>query len=140
MRPTHSPHPACIYLETLTEKRAELYAHVPLTGITIPIEMAPSPVDDNIQGEEENSEAVLQLRMHHVRGPSGMRVYHLRMWLCAATREEYPDLGNWEKVVAIIQAAFRGGELAAPSACQMVVMIPKWGGTDFRGIGLVEVL
>ena len=57
-----------------------------------------------------------------------------------ATREEHPDPGNWEKIIATIHAAFRGGELTATCALQMVVMIPNGGGTDFRGIGLVEVL
>ena len=33
--------------------------HVPLTGQTIPIDMDPFPVNDNIPGEEEISEAVL---------------------------------------------------------------------------------
>ena len=91
-------------------------------------------------GEKEIAEAVLRLKLHRAGGPSGMRAEHLRMWLRAATQEIYPDPGNWEKVVAIIQAAFREGELTALCAWQTVVMILKGGGTDFRGIGLVEVL
>ena len=55
-------------------------------------------------------------------------------------RRKNRDPGNWEKVVAIIQVEFRGGEIAAPCACQTDVMIPKGGGTDFWGIGLVEFL
>ena len=51
-----------------------------------------------------------------------------------------PNPGNWEKLVAIIQAAFREGELAAPCIWQTVVIIPKREGTDVRGIGLVHVL
>ena len=54
-----------------------------------------------------------------------MKVEHLRMYHRAEKWEEDPDLGNWDKVVTIIQAAFRGGELAAPCVCQAVVMIPK---------------
>ena len=69
-----------------------------------------------------------------------MRDENLKMWLCAATREELPDLRNWENVVAIIQATVRGGELASLCAWQTVVMIPKGVGTNFRGIFLVEVL
>ena len=69
-----------------------------------------------------------------------MRAKHLRLWLCVAKQEEHPDPGNWEKVVVIIHAAFRGGELAAPYACQTELIIPKGGGTDFREIRLVEVL
>ena len=62
-----------------------------------------------------------------------MSFEHLRVWLCAATREEDPDLVN-------IQAAFRVGELVATCAWKTVVMIPNGGGTNFRGVNLVEVL
>ena len=61
------------------------------------------------------------------------------MWLRAAMWEEDPDPGNREKVVAIIQEEFRGGEVSVSCSWKTVVMIPKGGGTDFRGIGLVEV-
>ena len=54
-------------------ERADLYAHVPPLVRPIPIEVAPLPVDDNIPGEEEISGAVLGLRLHCARGPSGMR-------------------------------------------------------------------
>ena len=69
-----------------------------------------------------------------------MRDEHLRMWLHAEIQKEDPDPGNWEKVVSIIQAAFRGVEIVTSCAWKTVVMIPKGGGTNFRGIGLVEVL
>ena len=75
------PPPARVSTETLTEERAELYAHVPPLGQHIPIEVPPFPVDDNIQGEEDIAKAVLRLRLHRDRGPSGMRAKHLRMWL-----------------------------------------------------------
>ena len=57
-----------------------------LSGRPIPIEVAPFPVDENIPGEEDISEAVLRLQLHHKGGPSGMRDEHLRMWICAAKR------------------------------------------------------
>ena len=62
------------------------------------------------------------------------------MWHHTENREEKPEPGKWEKVIATIHADFRGGELAAPCAWQMVAMIPKGGVTEFRGIGLVEIL
>ena len=104
---------ARISLETLTAERAELYAHVLPPRRTIPIDVSPFPVDDNIPGEEDIYEAILCLRLHCTRSPYRMRSKHLRIWLCTATREEYPDPGNWEKVVAIIQVASRVGELLA---------------------------
>ena len=80
----------------------DLYAHVPPLGRPIPIEVYHCPVDDNIPGQEEIAKVVLRLRLHCARSPSSMRDENLKMWLCAATREELPDLRNWEKVVAII--------------------------------------
>ena len=71
--------------------------------------MYPFPVDDNIPGEEEISEAVMRLQLHRAGGPSSMRSEQLRMWIRAAMQEEEPDPGNWEKVVAITNVAFRGG-------------------------------
>ena len=69
-----------------------------------------------------------------------MRFKHLSLWICAAKQEEYPNPGNWEKFVDIIQADFSGGELALQCAWQTVVMIPKGVSTNFMGVGLVEVL
>ena len=69
-----------------------------------------------------------------------MRDEHLRIWIGVATQEERPDPGNWEKVVTTIHAAFRGGELTAQCAWKVVVITPKGGGTDFRGIVLVEIM
>ena len=97
-------------------------------------------MNDNILEEEDISEAVLRLRLHRTRGQSGMRAEHLRMWFCVETQEKDPELRNWEKVVAIIQVEFREGELVESCSCQTVVMISKGVGTNFRGIGLVEVL
>ena len=82
----------------------------------------------------------MRLCLHRVGVPSGMKVEHLRMWNRKPKREEDHDPGNWDKFVALIYAAFRGGELAAPCACQAVVMIPRVGGTYFRVIGLVGVI
>ena len=121
-------------------ERAELYAHIPPTGRPIPIKAAPFLVDNNILGEEEITEAAIRLRMHRTGDPSGMRDEHLRLWLCAVKREEHPDPWNWEKVIAIIHAAFRGLELVASCTWKTVVMIPKGVGTNSRSIGLVEVL
>ena len=71
-------------METLKEERAELYAHVSPPGIHIPTKVAPFPMDDNIPGKEDIVEAVMRLQLHCVRGLSGMRAEHLRLWLCAA--------------------------------------------------------
>ena len=91
-------------------------------------------------------------------GPSRMRAEDLKGWLAAERRGEKEretatkdgggggerehrteDEGHWEKVVELIQTAFRDGELAEEATWQAVVLIPKGQG-DYRGIGLVEVM
>ena len=97
-------------------------------------------MDDNIPVEEDSSEAVKRLGLHHDGVSSGMRAEHLRMWHRKAKQEENIHSGNWEEVVATIHEAFRGGELAASCAWMMVVIIPKGRGIPFCGIGLAKVL
>ena len=46
---------------------------------------------------------------------------------------------NWERVVALVRAAFGEGLLVEATTYQVVVLIPK-GKRYYRGIGLVEVM
>ena len=87
-----------------------------------------------------------------------MRAEDLKGWLAAARRGEKEretatkdgggggerELrneaeGHWERVVELIQTAFRDGELAEEATWQAVVLILKGKG-DYRGIGLMEVM
>ena len=87
-----------------------------------------------------------------------MRAEDLKGWLAAARRGEKDKEtatkdggrggeserrteaeGHWERVVELIQTAFRDGELAEEATWQAVVLILKGKG-DYRGIGLVEVM
>ena len=54
-----------------------------------------------------------------------MRAEHLRQWMIAATRYGAPDATNLLKVVAIVQAAYRDGNLAEECTQQTVILIPK---------------
>ena len=47
--------------------------------------------------------------------------------------------GHWERVVELVQTAFRDGDLAEEATWQAVVLIQKGKG-DYRGIGLMEVM
>ena len=69
-----------------------------------------------------------------------MRAEHLRQWLIDVTRDYTPDVTNWLKVLAIVQAEFCDGTLSEECMWHPLVLIPKGGGGDFRGIRLVEVL
>ena len=91
----------------------DCFAHVPPPGRPIPVDVSHFPMDDTILGEEKIAKAVMRIRLHRAGVPSGMRAKHLKLWLRVANLEENPDPGNWEKVIAIIQENFRGGELAA---------------------------
>ena len=103
------PAPVRISLETLTAERVELYSHALPPGQSITIEVDLFPVYDNIPGGGGIFKEILRLQLRRSGDPSGMRVKHLRMWLCVATQEEEPDPGNWEKVFNIIQVDFKGG-------------------------------
>ena len=64
---------------------------------------------------------------------------HLQSCLAAATCEERTDMSNWERVVEILQLAFRDSKLHMECMWQKVVLIPKGNG-EFVLIGLVKVL
>ena len=80
MRRIDLPPPAHISPETLMAEHADLYAHFPPLERLIAVKVALFPVDDNIPVEEDISEVVKRLRLHHDGGSSGMRAEHLRMW------------------------------------------------------------
>ena len=49
------------------------------------------------------------------------------------------EAAHWERVVDMVQTAFREGRLVEEDTWQAVVLIPK-GGKDYRDIGLVDVM
>ena len=55
------------------------------------------------------------------------------------TSEKYPDIEKWDKLVSIMQVAFRDGYIPEAMTWTEVVLIPKGAG-GYRGIGLVEVI
>ena len=73
-------------------------------------------MEDSILGEEDIEEAFNHIRLNHSGGTSGIQAEHLRQWLWDATWEKYPDVENWEKVVALMQAAVCVGSLAKACA------------------------
>ena len=69
-----------------------------------------------------------------------MRAEHLHQWLIDDTRNDRPDATNWQKVVAIVQAAFRDGMMVKDSTWQTVTRVPKGTSIIFRVVVLVKVL
>ena len=103
------PPPSFISLEALTVERVDLYAHILPPGRPIIIEVDPFSMGDTILGWGEIYEMVVCIWMHRASGTSGLKVEHLHTCHHVATWEKDPDSGKWEKVAALIQAAFRGG-------------------------------
>ena len=52
--------------------------------------------------KDEIEWAVRRIHPNWVKGPSGMRVYYLNIWLAAAQAEEKPDPYRWWISVEII--------------------------------------
>ena len=155
-----TPPSARVNLERIMAERVELYSYVPSLGMNTPIYVEPYPVDKSVPTEDDIEWALKILHNHRSGGPSGMRAKHLKMWLAAARKaakdkteageettegKEYTEStdttepANWERVVDMVQTAFREGRLTEESMWQAVVLIPK-GRKDYRGIGLVEVI
>ena len=95
--------------------------------------------DDDIPEEDEVDWAVFRLRRNRAGGLCGMGAENLRSWIKEVEREELNEPMLLEKVVRLMQTAFREGHLAEDCTWKTVVMTPKGNG-DSRGIGIVEVL
>ena len=126
----HAPPPARATLERITAELVDLYSYVPSLGNNIPISVQPFPVDDLVPTEENIEEAVKHLQRNRSGGPSGMMAEHLKGWLAALKQrkreaseegegktddeegEGGPTEPNWERLVDLIQTAFREGRLA----------------------------
>ena len=74
--------------------------------------LTPLPVDDGIPEEEVVVWVVCCLLRNRAVIPSGMRSEHLRSWMHSATRYNFPEPTQWEKVVGMIQAVFFEGHIA----------------------------
>ena len=142
-------------LERITAERVDLYSYVPSPGTNTPISIKPVPVEDLVPTEDEIKEAVKHLQRNRSGGPSGMRAEHLKGWLAASKwrkqeateegegttngEEGGPTEPNWERLVDLVQTAFREGRLVGEAKWQAVVLIPK-GKKDYCVISLVEVM
>ena len=155
--------PDRVTLKRIMVEQVDLYSYVPPPGTNIPISMEPFQVDESVPTEEEIEWAVKGLRNPHSRGPSGVRANHLKRWLAAGRKAskdettagvettegkesteftestEPTEAVNWERVVGLVQMAFREGRLAEYAMWQAVALIPN-GGKYYRGIGLMEVV
>ena len=68
-----------------------------------------------------------------------MHAENIQAWMDAETCEYTQNPTHWEKVVAMIQAAFREGRLVEECTWNTTVLISKGNG-DLCSIGRVEIL
>ena len=151
--------PARLTIKWITAERVALHNHIPPQGENIPISVDHFPLDDSVPMEDDIKWAVRRLRDNCSSSPSGIRAEHLQQWLWEAQNSEEDTAAvtglntevdmktlkevkrRWrhERVVVLMQADFREGQMAQESTWQAVVLLPKGGG-DYYGIGLVEVV
>ena len=112
-------------------ERVDLYSYVPSPETNIPISVNPVRVDDLIPAEDKIKGAVKHLQRNRSGGPLGMRAEHLKRWIAAAKRRKREAVGegdrttegkdggsmdpNWERLVELVQMAFREVRLAEES-------------------------
>ena len=87
----------------------------------------PFLIKDSIPEEEDIVWEMRRLRLNRSGGLSGMRTEHLRQCLHKAMWDDAPGATNWQRVVAIVQVAFRDRTLAKESTWQGLILIPKGG-------------
>ena len=136
------PKPTWEDLKSVKEKYAKLFtAQETFPEENLAVEVQPRfPIPDNIPEAQEIEKILLGMKRGKSPGPSKMRVEDLRRWLKMSKDAEDPRPELWSKVVEIVQEAFRTGELPAMMTNALLVLIPKADVTQFRGIGLLEVL
>ena len=132
------PPPSREDLKKVTDDRINLYTK-DLPPETLPILVAPFDIDDVVPDVDEIAEAVRRLRNGKAPGPSKVRAEKLKEWLFEATRQENPELENWNRVVELVQLCFRERRVPTQLSWSTVVLLPKGGG-DYRGIGLLEII
>ena len=68
-----------------------------------------------------------------------MKAEHRKSWLWETNGEKYPDTKAWDKLVSIMQVAFREEYITEAMTWTTVVLIVKGSG-GYREIWLVEVI
>ena len=135
------PKPCHDAMTKQTKDRETLYAKVSPPGASIPINVQPFDIKDDVPEEPEIRAVVKGLRNGRAGGASGMCAEHIKQWLRDMIVEEEDGkegLGDkWRLFIELIQIVWAEGEIPQQMAWMTVVLLPKGGG-DYRGIGLLE--
>ena len=140
-----APKPCYESMEKQTAERVELYGKVEPPGDSIPINVDPYNVEDEVPKDPEIREAVKKrLKNGRAGGASFIRAENIKEWLRGMEDEEDPEKeghegagDRWRQFVRLIQSIWRTGSIPQQMMWIIVVLIPKGGG-DYQGIGLLE--
>ena len=102
-------HPTREGMEQNSTLQEDIYRRRPPEGEPIPILVQTVIISDGPPEGEEISVAVWKLQVGYSGGPWSMKSENLKTWLQEATREKDPDTEKWDKLVSIMQVAFRDG-------------------------------
>ena len=115
-------------------------------GDPIPIWADAVDINDDPPTEEEVRECLFKLKNHKAAGASGITADMVKQWYTAARPEKpevRPDATSvvlWEKVMDLMQLAFRDGVIPRDFCNGILVLIPKSDPGQYRGIALLEIL
>jgi hypothetical protein len=131
-------------MERKTLERVDLYAQRVSPGDPLPINVAPTEINDNVSSDGELRGVVGDLTNGQAAGAPGMHAKHVKKWFHDVRREEDPggqgaeDAGDrWRLFVWLVQAAWTHGKIPRQLLWIIIVLLPKGGG-GYRGIGLLE--
>jgi hypothetical protein len=135
---TGRPPPPCREnMEATASRYKDLYQAEPAPGAPIP-----TPTSRQWQVLDDAPEAdkiawhVRKLKTKKAPGTSGICPEDMRHWLNLF--EENRDQQPFRLLTEIVQSAFLMGQLPQALSVAILVLLPKPGSTDFRGIGLLE--
>jgi hypothetical protein len=99
----------------------------------MPINVDHIPVPDGPPMDHEIQKVVAKLQNGRAGGATGMKVEHLKEWLCGVICEEAEDgvegAGDrWRLFVSLIQATWESGTVPTQMNWVVIVLLPKWGG------------
>lgn len=136
-----APKPFWQDFEELHRERSLLYEATESPGDPIPVRLSsPFAVLDAPPTANEVADACMDLRTGRAAGPSGIRPKDLREWLRDyQSNNELLSGKRWEDVLAIVDNAFKFGDLPMALTHSILVVIPKPSG-NVRGIGLLETI
>ena len=133
-------------LKSKEEYYTKLFSKEKIEREPLNIEYDGEEVDDSVPEEGEIKEALFKLRNRKAPGLTGITAEHLKMWYRLSHPEDENTISDekankiWNKIVKIIQIAFKDGEFLNAFKYGVLVLIPKDDAGGVRGIGLLETL